>query len=242
MRLAKPHLDVGIFTNRLEEQLAFWQNEVGLELEEVLPLGGGNQQYRHAMNGSVFKLNASREPMPEGTPTGYTGLFIARAGSDSTRTLTDPDGNKVTLTMPDPAWVTGIGVTLKVHSLAAAHEYYRYALGWEPATTTNCYRVGDTLIALEPDLLREFGERRGHREPAAPPPSPELRGIGYRYLTVQVWDVDEEHAGAVARGATEGQPPRTLGSTARISFLRDPDGNWLEVSQRASLTGPLPDG
>src|SRR5688572_12899481 len=58
MRLAKPHLDIGIFTNRLEAQLAFWQGEVGLELEEVLPLGGGNQQYRHAMNGSVFKLNA----------------------------------------------------------------------------------------------------------------------------------------------------------------------------------------
>jgi hypothetical protein len=30
-----------------------------------------------------------------------------------------------------------------------------------------------------------------------------------------------------------------LGSTARISFVRDPDGNWIEISQRASLTGTL---
>ena len=28
---------------------------------------------------------------------------------------------------------------------------------------------------------------------------------------------------------------------AYISFVRSPDGDWLEVSQRASLTGPLPD-
>ena len=28
----------------------------------------------------------------------------------------------------------------------------------------------------------------------------------------------------------------TLGGTARISFIRDPDGNWIELSQRASLT------
>jgi lactoylglutathione lyase len=31
----------------------------------------------------------------------------------------------------------------------------------------------------------------------------------------------------------------TLGSTARISMVRDPDGNWIELSQRASLTGSL---
>jgi lactoylglutathione lyase len=33
--------------------------------------------------------------------------------------------------------------------------------------------------------------------------------------------------------------PVTLGTTARISFIRDPDGNWIELSQRASLTGSL---
>jgi lactoylglutathione lyase len=55
-----------------------------------------------------------------------------------------------------------------------------------------------------------------------------------------VWDVDAEHAGIIARGGAEGRAPLTLGSTARISFVRDPDGNWIEVSQRASLTGALP--
>ena len=67
-----------------------------------------------------------------------------------------------------------------------------------------------------------------------------MTGRGFRYVTVQVWDVDGEHAGIVERGGAEGRPPITLGTTARISFVRDPDGNWIEVSQRASLTGPLP--
>jgi lactoylglutathione lyase len=31
----------------------------------------------------------------------------------------------------------------------------------------------------------------------------------------------------------------TLGEVARISFVLDPDGNWIEMSQRASLTGPV---
>jgi lactoylglutathione lyase len=70
-------------------------------------------------------------------------------------------------------------------------------------------------------------------------PVGEMRARGYRYLTAQVWDCDAEHAGIVSRGGAEGRPPATLGSTARISFVRDPDGNWLEISQRASLTGPV---
>jgi lactoylglutathione lyase len=67
-----------------------------------------------------------------------------------------------------------------------------------------------------------------------------MRAPGYRYLTVQVWDCDEEFARAVEGGGTAGMAPRTMGEVARFGFVRDPDGNWLEISQRASLTGPLP--
>ena len=65
-------------------------------------------------------------------------------------------------------------------------------------------------------------------------------GLGYRYTTIQVFDCDAEHAGILARGGAEGASAITLGKTARFSFVRDPDGNWIEISQRASLTGPLP--
>jgi lactoylglutathione lyase len=222
MKLAKPHLDVGLFTNRLDAMLRFWQVDVGLPFEEILPTGGGNRQYRHGMKGSVLKLNSSRDPLPEAPPTGIAELMIAVEGSFFH--LRDPDGNRVRLVPPGFYGIEGIAVRMRVRSLAASERYYGEALGFE-AEGDGRFRCGDTLILLEED--------------PAQPPTGEMRGPGFRYLTVQVWDVDEEHAGVLARGGTEGATPRTLGETARISFVRDPDGNWLEISQRASLTGSL---
>jgi lactoylglutathione lyase len=66
-----------------------------------------------------------------------------------------------------------------------------------------------------------------------------MRGVGFRYITVQIWDVEEEHRQVLSRGGDEGRAPVTLGETARISFIKDPDGNWIEISQRASLTGAV---
>ena len=56
MKLAKECIDIGIYTNQREEQLAFWQNKVGLPFEELLKVGGGSHQLRHSLNGSIFKL------------------------------------------------------------------------------------------------------------------------------------------------------------------------------------------
>jgi len=67
----------------------------------------------------------------------------------------------------------------------------------------------------------------------------QMRGIGYRYLTIQVFDVVGEHREILARGGHEGSAPVRLGDVAYISFVRDPDGNWIEISQRKSITGSL---
>jgi len=63
------------------------------------------------------------------------------------------------------------------------------------------------------------------------------RGPGYRYLTVQIRDCLKEYEGILARGGTSGGEPRVLGETVRYAFVCDPDGNHIEISQRASLTG-----
>lgn len=68
-----------------------------------------------------------------------------------------------------------------------------------------------------------------------------LDAKGFRYLTVQVRDVEAAHDHMCSLGFDEGRSPIRLGDTAYISFIRDADGNWIELSQRASLTGPLPD-
>jgi lactoylglutathione lyase len=225
MRLAKNHVDIGLFTNRLEPMLAFWQREVGLAFEEILPVGGGVHQHRHSMNGSVLKINHVRDPLADAPPSGYRALTIARADQAGVKTLVDPDGNVVTLVAPGTDGVTGIAVDLAVRDGAAFDDFYARALGLERAGE-RAWRAGDTLL-------------RWRAEPGIPLAGDSMRARGYRYLTVQVFDCDAVHAAVLAAGGREGSAPRTLGSVARISFVRDPDGNWIEISQRASLVGAI---
>ena len=225
VRLAKPCIDVGILTNRGEQQLAFWQREVGLPFEERLPVRRGFVQMRHGMNGSVFKLNVVDAPVPENRLAGYRELWIAREGVSAPRELVDPDGNRVVLVPPGERGVTGIAVVLYVREAAAHARFYAHALGLEPAAK-DAFRCGSSLF-----VVREDANAGGDAL---------LEGLGYRYTTIQVWDCDAETSGIVARGGALGAAAITLGKTARFSFVRDPDGNWIEISQRASLTGPLP--
>lgn len=225
MKLAKPRIDVGLHTNLREPMLAFWQSDVGLPFEELLPMGRGLQQHRHGLNGSVLKINHAREPLGSEPACGYRELLIARPGLAAPKRLVDPDGNVVVLVPPGHEGVSAIGVALAVRDEAAFHDFYGGALELEPAGP-RAYLCGDTLLRFARDSSAIEAGR--------------MTASGYRYITIQVFDVDGEHAGILARGGTEGAPPRTLGSVARISFVRDPDGNWIEISQRASLTGPLP--
>lgn len=222
MKLAKPHLDVGLFSNRCDEQLAFWQQVVGLPYDHMGKLGGGVQQHRHHMNGSILKMNHARDPLPAAPPSAIRALHIARAGVGAARALADPDGNRVVLMPPEAGGVTGIGIVLRVSDLAASDHFYTTVMGFERVREGQ-WRCGDTLLLA--------GERGAVEQTA------EWRAPGFRYLTVQVWDCLGEHAGILARGGREGAPPRVLGTTVRYSFVRDPDGTFIEISQRASLTG-----
>jgi lactoylglutathione lyase len=67
----------------------------------------------------------------------------------------------------------------------------------------------------------------------------QMQGSGWRYITFQVFKVDESHAAVLAQGGVEALAPVTLGITARISMIRVPDGNAIELSQRASIVGSL---
>jgi lactoylglutathione lyase len=231
MKLAKDVIDFGLFTNDREPMLAFWQNEVGLPFEETLPAGGGMHQLRHGMNGSVMKINHARDPLPALGPSGYRELWIARAGLEAEQRLVDPEGNRVRLVPPGTDGVEGIGIRLGVRDEAAHHRFYADVLGLPPCGDRS-YRAGRSVLcfAAEPDVPDDVVTENNAK----------MRAPGFRYITIQVWDVDATHADVLARGGMEGHPPRTLGKVARISFVRDPDGNWIELSQRASLTGALP--
>jgi predicted enzyme related to lactoylglutathione lyase len=224
MQLAKKHIDFGLYTNNTEAMLKFWQTKVGLRFEGMLPLGQGVQQHRHEMNGSVLKLNSVRDPLPKAKASGYRELWIASPDVGEAEELRDTDGNTIRLVLPGYAGVNGIALKLEVASAADFRAFFGSVLRLQSAGK-NAYHIGDSLIMFE------AGPRVVKDQP--------LRAKGFRYFTIQVTDVDREHSDLVQRGAVEAMAPVTLGDVARVSFIRDPDGNWIELSQRASLTGSL---
>ena len=227
MNLAKPRIDIGLNTNNLAAMLDFWQNQVGLKFDHVLPIRKGMQQHRHDARGSVVKINHHAEPLPVAPPSGYAELIIARDSLAVPKTLHDPDGNAVTLVPPGTFAVRQVGIRLKVRNIDAHRRFYVAGLGLseEPAKLGAAFRAGETLLLLD--------------QSTNAPTDAGMAGKGWRYITFQVFKVDEEHQRILAHGGREAMKPTTLGTTARISMVRDPDGNWIEISQRASLTGSL---
>ncbi|MEQ9146510.1 MAG: VOC family protein [Parvibaculaceae bacterium] len=231
MKLAKPRIDIGLSTNNIDALLPFWQNEAGIPFDHLLKVRRGQDQHRHDVLGSVLKINHFDEPLPEAPPSGYRELIVARAGAGAgagaDRSLSDPDGNAVSFVEPGTNGIGQIAVRLAVRDLEAHRRFYAAAFGFPERDYAKgaAFQAGESLILLEED--------------DSAPAEAEFRGRGWRYITVQVFNADAEHARVLAHGGREALAPVTLGKTARISMVRDPDGNWIELSQRASLVGSL---
>jgi len=211
---AKPAFDVGFATNDLDGFRALWEGRAGLSYDHLAKLGGGFHQHRWRQGDSIVKVNHTRAPLADAPPGGYRGLTL-KAGEDAD--LATPDGTPVHLRR-NP----GAALTLHVETadLAAFAGFYGERLGLE-ADGANAFRLGASRIAA---TAGPAPARAGWRE----------RGL--RYMTVQIFDCDGLTAAMQAAGVEIGRAPQTIGQV-RYSFVRDPDGNWIELSERASLTG-----
>jgi lactoylglutathione lyase len=230
MNLAKPRIDIGFATNNAAAALAFWQNEIGLPFDHTQPIRRGYKQHRHDLCGSVLKINQVYEPLPDNPPSGYRELLIARDGIAASQPMIDPEGNRVSLVPSGTYGIERIGIRLGVRDVEAHRRFFTEALGLLPGQPAGIdgamtFLAGDTVLIVGPA--------------ADAPHDATIEGKGWRYITFQVFEVDREHAHVLAHGGREARAPVTLGTTARISMVRDPDGNWIELSQRASLTGSL---
>jgi catechol 2,3-dioxygenase-like lactoylglutathione lyase family enzyme len=224
MDLAAARFDIGLATNDLEAALAFWRGVPGVTFDHALPIRRGHVQHRHDALGSVLKINHHAAPLPTTPPAGYRELLIASKDVSAVKALTDPDGARVSLVPPGHDGVIQIGMRIGVRDLPAHRRFYAEALGL-PEERPGAFRAGQSLILLEsdPSASNDAG----------------FDGAGWRYITFQIFKVDDEHAAVLAKGGREALAPVTLGATARISMVRDPDGNWIELSQRASIVGSL---
>src|SRR5512147_1828355 len=195
MRIAKPAIDVGLHTTNKDAMLAFWQREIGLPFHETLPVGRGVHQLRHGIGESVLKMNHNRDALPVTPPTGYRHLTIAQPGVAAPRALTDPDGNRVTLVPPGHDGIEQLQMQVAVRDVDAHRDFYGRILGL--TETDGRFRCGVSLLSLV------------HDEHATG--DAQMRGIGYRYLTIQIFDVVAEHREILARGGREGSAPVRLG-------------------------------
>jgi len=237
MELAKQFIDVGILTNQIDEMRAFYGERIRLPYEELLPVGGGVRQYRYGLLGSVLKINHSRDPLPARVAGGYRKLSISDPRSPMPLPMQDPDGNDIELVPTGQRGVNQIEIQIGVTDEAAFEHFYGEALQADRLAAGR-FKLGETVISFQ----RDPAAVRATRSPSASAADviASMRAVGMRYVTVQVRDVDAEHRRFMSMGVWEGAVPVSLGAVARISFIRDPDGNFIEISQRASLTGPLP--
>jgi len=222
MRLAKDRLDIGLLTDD-RAMLAFMHDGVGLGPPEHLPIGEGVDQYRFDADGSVIKVNVVAG-LPVERRSGYKEVLIADRSLAQPRTFTGPDGVVVSRVPSGHLGIDQLGVRIAVPELEAARRYFGDALGWQAGRRS--VLVGATTLLLD--------------ETPTAPSAVEMPVRGWTYLTVQVHDCDAETRAAVRRGATLVKPPGNLRDVARFSMVADAWGNQLEISQRASLTGPLP--
>lgn len=227
MQLAKSVIDVGLSTNNLEPMLRFWQQDAAVRFDHVLPVRRGQKQYRHDEQGSILKINHCVEPLPAAPPSGYRELIIAREGLQKPQRMVDPDGNRVQLVPAGYDGVTQLAVAMGVRSLGEHRRFYGDILGFAERSWWggSAFRLGDSLLLL--------GEDR------AAAVDPVRQASGWRYITLQISDIDAVHDELRSKGVREGLAPITLGDVARISMILDPDGNWIELSRRASIVGGL---
>jgi lactoylglutathione lyase len=116
---------------------------------------------------------------------------------------------------------------MAVRSLSDHRRFYGEILGFAEQSWSGgpAFRLGDSLLLLEED--------------GAATVDPVRQAAGWRYITLQIADIDAVHGELRSKGVREGLAPVTLGDVARISMILDPDGNWIELSRRASIVGSL---
>ncbi len=221
MKLAKDRLDIGLITDD-RAMIEFMASEVGLGDPELLPVTKAMTQHRFDVDGSVVKVNLVEQLDATGR-SGYSEIQIADARASAASLLVGPDEVRVRVAPPGDDGIDQLGVRFSVPDLAAAQHYFGHVLEWE--VEAERVRLGATVIILE--------------EHAEAPAAVMMPVRGWTYLTVQIHDCDAETSAVLERGATLARPAVTMGEVARFSMVADRWGNQLELSQRASLTGPI---
>lgn len=132
-------------------------------------------------------------------------------------------------------------VGLSVGDLDAQLDWYGRAFGLVPSTPfeipalqlRGAFAIGEGGLAIE--LLERGGSVPGL---LAADSASALLTRGYGHLCLRVDDVDRCHAAALAAGGEERMAPQQSPEPGvRMSFVADPEGNLIELLDRAGPVG-----
>ena len=219
----RPVLDIGLFSDN-PAMPKFYADELELPFFEGIQHSPTYEERFYELNGAWLKINYSDEPMAAGR-SGYRELVIAKDDLARPRSLRDPDGLAIRLVPRGTDGVTHLGVGCAVADVEAERRFLVDALG--AVEDEHGLLVGDTRIVLEHD-------------PAGQRPTPTWRR-GFNYVLVSVDDGPAAHEALVAAGAEHSLRPIRLGDRCIFSWVRGPNGLWIELVQYAGPDSPLPD-
>ncbi|HMI91462.1 MAG TPA: VOC family protein, partial [Polyangiales bacterium] len=171
------------------------------------------------------KLPYRRLPLPEGST-----LKVAFAS--------DADGNALELVgLAKPAgerFTARVQVGLTVSDIERSRHFYGQLLGLREEPEMKLPKsmgvVGNVRYGFICGATTIKFWSRGELPVKTGAPA---RRTGIRLMTAAVSDVDATCAELRARGVTIKSEPQDFAGLARIAFIADPDGNWIE------LAGPL---
>jgi len=230
MDLENKCLDFGLFTNHPEAMQNFYGGELGLTFQGTAPMGPKFKLSRYQLNGSVLKLWHATDPLAARASAGYKTLTVADQKAGGPRTVSDPDGNKLTFVPSGHNQVDQIEFQVGVSDVALAERFYGEQLGAERIASGR-YRFGKTILTLsaDPNAHRVKTEALGNPLEALAA----MAGVGFRYLTIQVRDCAAEYERLMAMDINRGVGlARPGGALVAVFMVRDPDGNWVEILQR----------
>ena len=175
-----------------------------------------------------------RLPLPENTPFKVAFANDADGNALELVGLGKPGGDKLTTRMQ-------IGLT--VADVARSRHFYGQLLGLreepEMKLPASMGVVGNTRYGfIAGSTTIKFWSRLGSQgEPLPVKSGPPGRLSGIRLMTAFVADVDAAVAELRARGVPIKGEPSDFGGLARVAFIADPDGNWIELaSPRAAVS------
>ncbi len=256
--MLKPGLDVGILVSDGAKAMEFYGETLGLKPIGTINMPNGGKMMRFQAGASVLKVIAYDKVPQKGaggireaigirlvtvlvadgeavakrvTAKGAPELKWTKAGNFRYTFATDPDGNMIEVVdmapNPEPKTLDRVAIGLTVSDVEKSRTFYGKVLGLTEQPTQELPNGGTKYSFLAGPTVIKFWQAAPNT-PKKTGPTQDLTGI--RYFTFMVKDVDAAQKLLIERGAKVMMPPTDFGRLARIMFISDPDGNFIELA------------